>query len=122
MRSRKVQAVSSLLGSQLGQAGDQVAALVDIGQAVKHRGGGMYLVVLIMPMRVEASNIGARAIVQGAAALGCRFAASVCGTSPPQAAPTSAALVVARKVRRLSSLVFEFLSMAILLEHEGFGT
>src|SRR5262245_48388040 len=48
----------------LGQARDEVAALVDISQAIIHRGSGMYLVVLIVPMRVEASNIGTRAILQ----------------------------------------------------------
>ena len=53
----------------LGQAGDKLAALVDIGQAVKHGGGGMHPVVLIMLVRVEARDIEARAIVQGAAAL-----------------------------------------------------
>jgi hypothetical protein len=58
----------------LGQAGDEVAPLVDIGQAVIHGGSGMYLVVLIMPMRVEASDIVARAILQDAASLGMPLA------------------------------------------------
>ena len=58
----------------LGQAGDEVAPLVDIGQAIIHGGGGMYLVVLIMPMRVEASDIVARAILQDAASLGMPLA------------------------------------------------
>src|SRR5215471_17528433 len=47
----------------LGQAGDKAAPLIDISQAIIHRGSGMDLVVLIMPMRVEASHIGTRAIV-----------------------------------------------------------
>src|SRR5262249_9718993 len=53
----------------LGQARGKVASLIDIGQAIIHRGSGMYLVVLIMPMRVETRYIGTRAIVEGAAPL-----------------------------------------------------
>src|SRR5712691_11245736 len=44
-------------------------------------------------------------------------AASLWGTRPPQAAPTTAALVVMMKVLRLSPVVFAFLSMVVLLEH-----
>ena len=53
----------------LGKAGDKVAALIDISQAIIHRGGGMYLVVLVVPMCVEARNISARAILQHPAPL-----------------------------------------------------
>ena len=58
----------------LGEAGDKVASLVDIGQAIIDRSGGMYNMVLIMLMRVEARDISARAILQDAASLGMRFA------------------------------------------------
>ena len=70
LRSRKVQAVSSLLGSQLSaMPGHDVAPLVEIGQAGIHHGGGNGDVVLIMRMGVEAARIDARAIEQGAAAV-----------------------------------------------------
>ena len=53
----------------LGKAGHDVAPLIDIGQAVIHRGRGLVDVMLILNMRVEAGNIGVRAILQGAAPL-----------------------------------------------------
>ena len=59
----------------LGQAGDKVAPLVDIGQAIIYGGGGMDLVVLIMTVRVEARDVSTRAIEQGAAPLWMPFAA-----------------------------------------------
>jgi hypothetical protein len=53
----------------LGEAGHDVAALVDVGQAVIHRSRGLVVLILVLNMWVEASHIDAWAIVQGAAAL-----------------------------------------------------
>ena len=77
--------------------------------------------ILIMLMGVEARESVREPYFKTPPRWGCRLPASVCGTSPPQAAPTSAALVVARKVRpSQSQWSLEFLSMATPLEHAGF--
>ena len=105
LRSRKVQAVSSLLGSQLSaRLGHDVALLIDIGQAVIHRGRGLVDVMLILNMRVEAGNIGVRAILQSATPLRmplCRPPPR--STRPKAAMPASAPPVVTKKSRRESS-------------------
>jgi hypothetical protein len=58
----------------LGDAGDDVPLLIEIGQAGIHRSGCGGSVQLIMSVRIEARGIAARAIQQGAATLGMPLA------------------------------------------------
>jgi hypothetical protein len=93
----------------LGEAGHDVAPLIDIGQAVIHRGRCLVDVILILNMRVEAGNIDVWAILQGAAALrmaftgGCRTGEAE-GGHAGERATCGDQEVTSRKIRGCLSL------------------